>query len=234
MISGKQVVPMPRLAGIACAVLALVACRATPEDIVAEHRPVVEKVFGQIKALDAGVRNVPPAIEDRIDVGSASVRLEGPESNALYVRAEHMLAPEKADLSLTHVTSSYKTQQCAKALLDASHELVAGLRATLPACGRAEYLFVQRTTLDEKAQLLDAHTFQPGRYEGEVLLFRLADGALLGGFRVSGKSSDSVMTAGEGSGAWSNPIGDINRDLAQSVDKDINSKLSPYAPGVVP
>jgi hypothetical protein len=117
---------------------------------------------------------------------------------------------------------------------DASYELVDGLRASLPACGGAEYLFVQRTTLDEPAQLLDKNTFQPGRYEGEVLLFRLADGALLGGFRVSGKSSDSVLYAGGANGIPGDPIGELNHDLAQTVGKDIEAKLVQYVPGVMP
>jgi hypothetical protein len=234
MIANTPAGSFLRLAGVACAVVALVACRATSADIVAEHRPAVDKVFAQFKALDAAVRAAPVLTEDRIDVGTARVVLEGPESNALFVRAEHLLAPEKANLSENNVLPSYKTQQCAAELAGAAYALVAGLDDLLISCGRAEYLFVHRAVVDVPAKMIDATTFEPGRYEGEVLLFRLADGALLGGFRVTGKSSDSLMLSADENSVALDPLGGIHRDLRFSVDADINAKLPQFVPGVLP
>ncbi|MGH8030184.1 MAG: hypothetical protein ACREO3_09640 [Arenimonas sp.] len=235
MDSGRQAGSALRLAGIVCAVMALVACRDTADDVIAGHRPAVEAAFGRLEALDAAVRNAPPITEDRIDVGSARVRLDGEQSNALYVSAEHLLTQGGSNLDFTGYMYSVPTQQCGAALRSGGRLfLVSQLRNLLPACSRAEYVFVQRTIVDVPAQRVDAHTFQPGRYAGDVLLFRLADGVLLGGFNVSGKSSDNVMVVADENGAGSDPIGGINRDLSASVDADISAKLKRHVPGVIP
>jgi hypothetical protein len=101
-------------------------------------------------------------------------------------------------------------------------------------CARAQYVFVLRTTADDPARLVDANNFESGRYVGDVLLYRLADGALLGGFGVSAQSSDQVSVQLDSAGNPIDPIEKLNSDMSSKVFVEIEEKLRSLVPGSLP
>ena len=101
-------------------------------------------------------------------------------------------------------------------------------------CTRAEYVFVLRTHVHESATVTDNQSFSPGIYEGDVLLFRLADGALLGGFPVSATNGDEVSVQVDASGAPVDAESRLNSDLEAIVFVQIREKLKQLVPGVLP
>ena len=222
-----------RLTGIACVLALLAACAASLEDVIAEHRPAVQEVFDKIEALTGPAHNAAPLSEDGMDVGDARILLDGDDSNALFIRADDLASPEHASGTGMGGTHALAVQYCGEALRNDFDGAAAGAASFMQECGRAKYVFVLRTQREEMAQLIDNESFQPGLYEGEVLLFRLADGALLGGFRVSARSSDEIETTTDSSGTPIDAIERLNSDLSSQVYVDINDKLKAHIPGVV-
>jgi hypothetical protein len=216
-------------------VVLLSACQPSMKQVVAEHRPAVEAVFAKVKALEGAVRDTPAVTEDKVDVGGARVVLDGENENALFIRAADLAAPESASSEGNGALHANRVQVCGEALReDDPDSLPKGIPLYLEECERAEYVFVLRPTVDEAATLIDDATFQPGRFEGDVLLFRLADGALLGGFAVSEKSSEEVTVATDEAGASVDAVGRLNSDLSSRVFVAINEKLRANVPGVLP
>jgi hypothetical protein len=213
----------------------LSACQPSPAQVVAQHRPAVEAVFAKVKALDGPARDAPPVTEDKIDVGGARVVLDGENENALFLRVADLAAPEHANADGNGGLHANRVQVCGEALLeDDPDSLGKGVGLYLEECAAAEYLFVLRPTVDEAATLIDDSTFQPGRYEADVLLFRLADGALLGGFTVAEKSSDEVSVLTDEHGTPLEAVERLNSDLESQVYVAINEKLRATVPGVIP
>jgi hypothetical protein len=222
-----------RTLALVVAVAGLVACRASKDEIVAEHRPAVEATFARLAALHDTVRTASPLAADRIDAGAARVVLSGADSNALFVRAERLRAPAQGPLAANVPMLQLAAHQCGEVLGGSDYYLADGLPAMLSQCARSEYVFVQRTFVDEPARLSGGNTFDPGHYEGDVLLYRLADGALLGGFRIAADNSEHVsVIVDEHRG--SDPLGAFNQDLATVLEKDITAKLKQHVPGSVP
>jgi hypothetical protein len=220
--------------GLACVIL-LSACAPSMTETVAEHRPKVEAVFAKVKALEAAAREAPAVTEDKMDVAGARIVLDGDNENALFIRVADMAAPEHASADGNGGLHANRVQVCGEALTAEDPEsLGKGIPLYLEECERSEYVFVLRPTVDEAAALIDSSTFQQGRFEGDVLLFRLADGALLGGFTVSEKSSDEVTVATDASGAPVDAIDRLNSDLSSQVFVAINDKLRANVPGVLP
>src|SRR5688572_33462799 len=91
---GRQtMVTFRRLAAVAVFVPLLAACSPSMEEAVAQHRPAVEKVFDQIRALEGPVASLPMLDEDKVDTGGATIILdadEGEEENALYIFARDL------------------------------------------------------------------------------------------------------------------------------------------------
>lgn len=233
MVSNKPASSVLRLVGVCCAVSMLSACEPTMEEVVARHRSAVEENFGRIGALDAVVRNTPPA-ENRIETGTARVVLRGEDRNALFIRAENLTAPGSADPGDIGATHSHTIEACGEALNGTASGRPKAFDSYLGECASAEYIFVLRTSEEVSAEIVDERTFRPGRYEGDVLLFRLADGALLGGFGVSGENSATITVQGEAS-AYGPKVGhDLESDLSSKVFADINRKLRQYVPGAIP
>jgi hypothetical protein len=139
-----------------------------------------------------------------------------------------LLAPESASDDLTGARRAFTVKGCGELLRGEFHGAAPGATTFLTECGRAKYAFVLRTTTESLPMLIDEKTFQPGLYEGEVLLFRLADGALLGGFRVSAESGAEV-SANENS-----IISQLEEDLNLKLLADIDAKLRQHVPGVIP
>ena len=181
-------------AALAAAALVLAACSGpTPLE---QHRAGIEATYAKLRALDAPVRDAAPLADDaRIDSAGARVVLTGPDANALYVASEHLATPEKAGPYGTG-TEAYTppVQTCGMVLAGQppTYRQEPEIAAHLQQCANAEYAFVLRSREVVFAKLVDETTFQPGIYDGEVRLYRLADGADLGGFRVSARNGDDI------------------------------------------
>ena len=223
-----------RLLGSCFAALLLSACQPSMEDVVAKHRAAVESVFAKLKALDATARSTLPLTTDAVATGTEHVLLEGEGSNALFIRADDLHAPELASADATGATRAGTTKSCAEALRGEAMGVPAGVESFLKACERARYVFVLRKTAESSAELADSDSFTAGGYEGDVLLFRLADGALLGGFRVSAQSSDQVMARVDSDGKPIDVSDRLQSDLSSKLFADIDAKLRKYVPGVIP
>lgn len=218
---------------LGCTVALLAACQASLEDVVAEHRAPVEAVFARIRALDATVRTAPLLDEDKVTAAPGSVVLDGENSNALFLLAGDVLAPENARSDAMGATRAAAVQACGEALRGEFSGVPKGAELYLRECGRAQYVFVLRTQVDEAARLLDKDTFQAGRYAGDVLLFRLADGASLGGFRVAAASNDTVQALVDDSGNPIDASGRLDSDLGANAFVDIEEKLRKHVPGSI-
>jgi hypothetical protein len=143
--------------------------------------------------------------------------------------------PEKATSDANGALHANTVEVCGEALTeDDPDSLSKGIPLYLEECARAEYLFVLRSNVDAPATLIDDDTFEQGKYHGDVLLYRLADGQLLGGFTVSEKSSDEVQVAIDASGAAVDAAGRLDSDLSSRVFVAINEKLRKTVPGVLP
>lgn len=238
MDMGKLATSLRPLAALLCAASLLTACSKSLEDVVAEHRPAVEKVFGQLKTLEGPVAMTPNVTEDRFDLGDAHVVLEGDaegkKSNAVFIRAEDLAAPETATSDGNGALNARAVEMCGDALTGEFNGVAGGAELYMQECERAEYAFVLRTRADEAATLIGDSSFQPGRFEGDVLLFRLADAAPLGGFAVSAASSDSISVAVDSSGTPLDAIDRLNSDLEAEVFVAINDKLREQVPGSLP
>lgn len=222
-----------RLLGGCFAALLLSACQPSMEDVVAKHRTAVEAMFAKIKALDATARSTPPPATDGVAIGTEHVLLEGEQSNALFIRADDLHAPERASSDATGGTRTGTVETCGEALRGEAMGVPAGIEGFLKACERARYLFVLRKTNEQSAELADSDSFTAGGYEGDVLLFRLADGALLGGFRVSAQSSDQIMVRVDADGKPIDGSDQLQSDLSSKLFADIDAKLRKYVPGVI-
>jgi hypothetical protein len=237
MVSSLLAKSVRRVIGVCCAVLLLAACEASMEEVVAKHRPAVEAVFAKLHALDTAARDAPPVTEDKFELGGAHVVLEGKEgnpNNALFIRAADLAAPDHATSDGNGALNARSVEECGEALRGEFSGVPGGAELYLQECARAEYVFVLRTTTDEAATLIDDSSFQPGSFEGDVLLFRLADGALLGGFAVSAKSSEEITVATDEHGTAVDAVDRLNSDLSSRVFMDINTKLRALAPGSLP
>lgn len=233
MVSNGRAGSTLRLIGLCCAVLALSACEPSMEEILAQHRAPVEAVFGRIKALEATVQDTPPVIEDRMALGPDRVVLEGEGENALFIRAENLQTPQYASSDAIGASHARMIERCGEVLDGRFRGVKGAAEDFLETCGRAEYVFVMRTHAKEWAKTVDRESFRPGMYEGDVLLFRIADGALLGGFRVSATNSHLVTTRTDASGYVSDASERLDKNLSSNVFAGINEKLRLHVPGSV-
>jgi hypothetical protein len=217
----------------ALALVALAGCEASMEEVMAAKRPAVEQVFERMKTLADPAFALPPLEADGVSIGDATVRLEGPDSNALFIPWRHLADPAATTNDGNGGTHSTAVAVCGEALRGEFHGAAAGLDAYLTECGRAEYVFVLRTVDERSAGVTGTDTFEPGLYQGEVLLFRLADGAALGGFRVATESSGEVSVLVDDDG---NPIdagARLDSDLTSKVFVAIEEGLKTHVPGAV-
>ena len=222
MISNNLIRFAMRPIGIGCVLAMLSACEPSMEEVITEHRPATEDVFGKLKALETPAQNAPPLSEDRIKIDAERVVLEGEDSNALFILAHDLRAPESASDELTGARRAFTVKACGELLRGEFRGAAPGATTFLTECGRAKYAFVLRTTTESLPMRIDEKTFEPGRYEGDVLLLRLTDGALLGGFRVSAESSGEVIET------------HLQEDLNLKLLADIDAKLRQHVPGVIP
>ena len=233
MATNKRPCLKLQLLGICFVASLLSACQPSMEDVVTKHRAAVEAVFTKLKSLDAMVRSTPPPATDAVATGTEHVLLEGEESNALFIRADDLHAPERTSSDTTGTTRANTVKICGEALRGEAMGVPAGVESFLKACERARYVFVLRKAAESSAELADNDSFAAGGYAGDVLLFRLADGALLGGFRVSAQSSDQVMARVDADGKPIDVSDRLQSDLSANLFADIDTKLRKYVPGVI-
>jgi hypothetical protein len=226
-------VPSRSLA-LAWLVAALAACHTpTLDEVVANHRDAVGAVFAKIQALDGAVANAPPLTEDRVDVATGVVTLDGPDSNTLFIVATDLPAPDHASSTTAGATRAAAVQACGEALRGEFSGVAAGAESYLAQCGRAKYVFVLRPQVDEAAQMVGADSYSAGRFAGDVLLFRLADGAALGGFRFDAASNGSVMAHADDQGYATDAATRLDSDLSANAFVAIEEQLKRVVPGAV-
>jgi hypothetical protein len=94
-------------------------------------------------------------------------------------------------------------------------------------------VFVQRPEVDEAAQMVGADSYSAGRFAGDVLLFRLADGAAMGGFHFDAASNGSVMAHADDQGNATDAATRLDSDLSANAFVAIEDKLKKVVPGAV-
>jgi hypothetical protein len=219
------------LAALVSAAL-LGGCTPSVEEVVAKNRAPVEAVFTQVKALDAKVKQRPLTTEDKMQLGAEKVVLDGEGSNALFIRAADVAAPQYASSQETGATYAGSVQACGQALTGQFMGVAGGAKLVLEECGRAKYVFVLRTGSEESAEESGKGTFRAGKYSGDVLLFRLTDGAELGAFRVGAQSSADVHVLDKDAAAGRTDER-LESDLSANLFVDIKNKLNKFVPGSV-
>lgn len=230
--------PSPRrfagVPGLAlAAALGLAACGPSTAEQVEKLRPEAEAVFARIAALAPVVHDTPPVSSDGFNLRGASVRLDGDDSNALLIPAAHVGAPQHTRADGTGSTHALPLQYCGEAVRERSANPPPGAPIFVAECARAEYLFVLRT-LHESPPKLDADGFEGGLFAGDVLLFRLADGTLLGGFQLRAENSESVQVETDGRGNPVNADERLRSDLSSNVYVAVDRRLRELIPGVLP
>jgi hypothetical protein len=234
MASRQSIRSLPLLVGLLAATTLLGGCEPSLDEVIVYHRETVAGVFGRIRALERVVHDLPPLTGDKVATEPGRVVLDGEHSNALFLLASDVPSPEHASTGATGATRAAAVQACGEALRGEFHGVAKGAELYLQECGRAEYVFVLRTRVDEAAQLIDSDSFQAGRYGGDVLLFRLSDGALLGGFRVAAQSNDSVQALVDEHGNPVDASGRLDSDLNSNAFVEIEEKLRTHVPGSIP
>lgn len=222
------------LLAAACTLALLSACEPSMEEVVAEQRPAVEQVFGKLRALAGPAASAAPVETDGVTLGGAKVVLDGEGTNAIFIRSQDLAAPETAASDGPGGTHAGTVETCGDALTGEFYGVAGGAQLFLEECAAAQYAFVLRTHVDHAPQVSGTDSFEPGLYEGDVLLFRLADATLLGGFRVSGKSSDEVQVLLDDAGNPIDPSERLQSDLDSMVFVDIQDKLRTHVPGSIP
>lgn len=169
-------------------------------DVVAKHRPGVEKTFAAVRALEPRVTAAAAVTEAKVK--AAPVILEGGKaSNAMFIYADDLPKPGEARPVHLRTLDSVPLLQCGSLLIKGTYfadsitrPMPSVVDGYLSACERLQYVLVIRTLQYVAPELsLETKKFASGVYRAEVLVFELASGELLGGFPVSAKNEDSVM-----------------------------------------
>jgi hypothetical protein len=234
MGSSKRASALRRLAVAGGLAFLLSACAPSLEDTIAQHRPGVEAVFAKLQALAGPAGAVAPVTEDKVDLGGAKVVLEGDASNALFVTSSDLVTPGASGTGGPGSTHAFAVGTCGETLRGEFYGAAKGAEAFMTQCARAEYAFVLRTHAHDAATVVDNESFSPGRYEGDVLLYRLADATLLGGFAISATNGDEVSVEIGADGTPIDAETRLNSDLESIVFVQIQEKLKQHVPGVIP
>jgi hypothetical protein len=87
-----------------------------------------------------------------------------------------------------------------------------------------KYLVVVRTRLTTEPWAdSGGDSFSPGLWQGEVLVFEIADGKFLGGAAVSASNSDTVNVNVADANKW------LHSDLWERTRKAVNAALAPHS-----
>ena len=211
----------------------LAACSESLEEVTARHRPQVDAVFDRLRALSGPAAEAAIVTTDAFALDGATVRLDGDASNALFIFARDLAAPENATDEGIGGTPVSTAVYCGEVMRGEFYGSPKGADVILQECARSEYALVLRTNEEQPALVQGTDSFTPGLYDGDVLLYRLADGALLGGFHVQAESSDEVQVMVDASGVPIDPTERLNSDLSSHVYSVIDAKLRDQVPGVL-
>jgi hypothetical protein len=159
------------------------ASPAVPVDLSA-------KVAARLAVIDRLSGKLPPRM------ARASLHIDGGKTlgeTAEFIQAEDMSDLTKKDLS----TESYRLAGSAIFLTCArivrKHDTsVSDARKLLERCAGAEFLVVIRHQHFTRPQANGGGTFTEGKVDGDVLVYSLPGGKLLGGFPYAAKSSDQA------------------------------------------
>ena len=119
--SGRMVSDIPafrisKFVGACCGLIVLAACAPTVEDVIANNRGAVQAVFDKIAALDAVVASTRPVTEDRMEIGTQRVVLDGEVTNALFIHADDVKSPQQAGADGIGGTYAGTIETCAQAM----------------------------------------------------------------------------------------------------------------------
>ncbi len=217
--------------------LCLLACTPSVPEVIAKHRPAVEKTFASIQKLQPLVEGTAEVTELAVKAPEVPLRLEGPEgANATFVYVEDLAKPGGTQAVTLRTIDSHPLAECGALLERAQyldpipHPRPTAVQGYLAACARLRYVLVIRSReFVNPESAVGAKQFVPGRYRADVLAFDLTTGQLLGGFPVSAKNNDAVtVVSGE----------DQDQRLLRNLEATVFSALREGAlkafPGAIP
>jgi hypothetical protein len=166
--------------------------------------------------------------QDGFKLDGTKVALDGETTNALFLHADDLAHPEVTDPKGRSTLFASGVRSCSDVLGGTYPGVPGSAEDYMKRCAGAEYAFVLRTHESQSPELAGDKQFVPGKYRGDVLLFRLSDGAALGGFSVAAESNDTVNVN-------NNEIDTmrLQNDLDAKVFVAIQKKLQALAPGSV-
>jgi len=214
-------------------------------DLAAKHRSAAEPQIAHIAALARVVSEIPPTTLDRWELPAGVVLdfaplelgvAEGASPNPRYNAAIVLEAELTRGCQLVPSSEWFRIQSDSSHvwLTDPICELAgkSGKGSTGKEIERAfdqlvrtRYLVVLRTHLLEKPVLATGETFKPAHVIGDALLFEVATGKSLGGFRFEFSSRDTVEVYDV-----SGRDGQLATKFVDDVDRGIRDKLASLAP----
>ena len=189
----------------------VVACDPQVADVQKEHRPAIDAIVELARVVAERAEDAPRLLEPRVDDLPAMRPefLHSPDDDLAILHLQDLQAlPELGDLrDFTRRTS--RLSRCASLVRHNREPLDlingGGARETLcksrmpillTSCREFAHLAVVRIHefVVPALAACDAPpcAFHPGAVRGDVLLYRLADAALLGGFPVAAESTSSI------------------------------------------
>ena len=190
---------MMRSLVLPCLALAVTGCESV-DDAIDKQRPAVQQTFTRLTALEAKVKAAPPVAQPGVKPTDPPLRLDGPAANALFVYAEDLAQPGQIAQVALRTLDSLPLAQCGS-LLTTKHLFADTVTRVSPSlatsyletCSKLRYALVIRITGYLRPELsLETKQFAPGKYEAEVLVFDVTNGAQLGGFKVAATNDEQV------------------------------------------
>jgi hypothetical protein len=234
--------PRARLSATAALLVALVACTPTYESAVAEHGPAIDALLAQAAAVAEHAAHAPLLTAPQPiapDPPLFKGVLDGSRTNWELVYLDDLRAlPDHAAMQPWSVTAT-QLHRCASLLHNRREPHTPGLPAPttrlcddrlgvlLAACRNLRYLGVIRIH-----ELVEPHApecppdthcgYHGGSVRGDLLFYRLADGALLGGAPFTAESNSSMVdNAAIQTNLW--------QDLRWRADAEINTIVRTHA-----
>jgi len=213
---------------------ALLACKKkTVDGAIAEHRAGVEKTFAAMKGLEPLVVNAPKIETDGIrPAGEAVLAERSAEQNAIVVFAADLPDPTNKSVATLRTTRTEQLADCAAILQTKKHvNGVTDARGDVAAeylgqCARVRYLFVVRPHEYEPPMVSGAETFRPGKFVGDVTLWRLDTRTSFGGFKVSAESKSLTLGPRD-------TVDRIYTSFAAILLANIEAGIRTHAPGAL-
>lgn len=207
-------------------------------DVVEKYRPQVERKYLAIASLKDQLEATPEFQEARVNAPGEPLLLEkeGDDDNAMFIYAQDVENPRVAHQIDLRTLDSLPLLHCG-ALLDRStafdsREKVSSSVAEgyLAACARLRFILVIRAKeLVPPRAAVGATTFTRGHFIGDVVVFDVATGKMLGGFPVSAQNADDVtIVSGE------NQQQRLLRNLEGAIYYALRGGLRKAFPGSVP